>query len=154
MKFIDIINLDILDIPDTIVFSLIDEVNKRVYVNETSNGLFGTIRLIHEKPQLRDISNSLNIEIIEPDLHIRRHYTSELKDRYAENGYTIVNPKKMYQYVRTKILFEDDVFRLYIVNNRNTKTIVGEFSTYPQAQQFYVDYYKAGIPFPLVVWLD
>lgn len=140
-------------VPKEIVFAIENAVTKKVYVNETKNGLFGVARLIHENPELLELDGQLVVHMLETDETYRRHYAAAIMDKYASEGYELINQKKPLQLVKSRIVFLENKFKVILENNRKNFIVVGEFEAYPEAKDFYDTYYSKEIPFPLVTYL-
>lgn len=140
-------------IPDSVVFSIRDDESKRIFINETKNGVYGISRFINEYPKLLELSNDIEIHHIETNDSYRKHYVATLMDKYKELGYEILNPKKPLQFVKARIRYANDKFNIELSNNRRNKEVVGEFDNYPDAKAFFDEHYASAMPYPLVLWL-
>jgi hypothetical protein len=147
-------SLDIFkQVPREIVFAIENKESKKVYVNETKNGLFGLARLIHENPELLELNGQLVVHMLETNESFRKHYVAIVMDKYLEDGYELLNIKKPLQYIKAKIIYKNDKFQIVLVNNRNNTELIGEFDNYEEAKTFYETYYSKSIPYPLVTYL-
>jgi hypothetical protein len=147
-------SLDIFkQVPREIVFAIENRESKKVYVNETKNGLFGLARLIHENPELLELNGQLVVHMLETNESFRKHYVAIVMDKYLEDGYELLNIKKPLQYIKAKIIYKNDKFQIVLVNNRNNTELIGEFDNYEEAKTFYETYYSKSIPYPLVTYL-
>lgn len=139
----------LLTLPKTAVFALINDFDKRVYVSYSTTfktRLMGIIEQISTKRwKYRGMLNELkHIRLVILDKNLPEHelkiFTKYHRDMYRNNGYRFYNKEKVPLQYSFSIRFTDRKNAICVVafNSRKEPTILGYFETIELAQEFLV----------------
>lgn len=151
---------DLLSLPESGVYALVNEIDKKVLIVSSSDLVSSYLRLIKGIQSgsstlyrnLRVNTQSLIFVLLEKvtdkyNLTVRRDY---FEDYYRNNGYSLyaLTGKRVKYTIKTNIIHVDFSPKciVYLRSNRGSKVVVGAFDNVDECNTFVETHYSNGVP--------